>query len=27
MKYAPYFEAKDDVEADANLYSIVNWWI
>jgi hypothetical protein len=24
MKYAPYFEAKDDVEADANLYSIVN---
>jgi hypothetical protein len=27
MKKAPYFDAKDDVEADANLYSIVNWWI
>jgi hypothetical protein len=24
MKKAPYFDAKDDVEADANLYSIVN---
>jgi hypothetical protein len=27
MKYAPYFEAKDDMVADSNLYSIVNWWI
>jgi hypothetical protein len=24
MKYAPYFEAKDDMVADSNLYSIVN---